>query len=190
MTTPFDDDIFNLADGVEEIYIDSSSPYQAIIRRITRAESVGSGLPDTAIVFMVESDAVPTIRATILRSNGETYTIVKAELRSHETRWVVFTGSISPPVQSQPEFHTINIGAANTEYSLALTAINSLKISARDVTKSFRLAFESGKVADSMEPFHTMHSHQTLAYNFKPALDFTLYVASPSGGVALELITQ
>ncbi|HTQ40217.1 MAG TPA: hypothetical protein VMJ32_14415 [Pirellulales bacterium] len=190
MTIPFDDDIFTLADGVEQISIDSAGPYQAIVRKITRAESAGSGLPDTTIVFVIESAATPTVGATIQRTSGETFTIVKAELRSHETRWVVFTGTLPVMTQSQPEFHTISIAAPNTEYSLALTSVSNLKINGRDATKTFRVAFESGKVAGSVEPFHTLHAHQSLSYSFKPALDFTLYVASPSGGIALELVTQ
>ena len=190
MTTPFDDDIFSVADGVEQIHIDTAGPYRAIVRSITRAEIAGTGLPDTAVVFVIEPTAAPTIGATIARVSGETYTIVKAELRSHETRWVVYTGTLPTEVQSQPEFHTLNITAANTEYSVALTSVSSLKISSRDPAKLFRVAFESGKVAGSVEPFHTLHAHQSLTYTFKPALGFTLYAASPSGGITLELITQ
>jgi V8-like Glu-specific endopeptidase len=191
MTDLFNDDIFAIADGVEQIDLTSGGPWRAIVRRITRSEQAETGLTDDTVVFMIEPAAVVNIGDTVTRPDESTYTIVKAQLRSHDSRWVAYTVSgtpSSPPAAEPTQLLSIAIASANTEYSLHLGTTKSFSINCRNAISNLRIALQSGKVAGSIEPFHMLPAHDKFQLTFNPAEDVTVYVASPVANVVAEVV--
>lgn len=188
MTDLFNDDIFSIADGVEQVDLTSGGPWRAIVRRITRTEQAETSLSANTVVFMVEPSAVVNIGDTITRSDESTYTIIKAQLRSHDSRWVVYTVSGTPPTAETTRLLSLPITSANTEYSLHLGLTKSLKIGCRNGAASLRIALASGKVASALEPFHLVPAKTKLDLTFAPAEDVTLYVGSPVANVMAEIV--
>ncbi len=82
MTEIFNDDVFAIADGVEQIDLTSGGPWRAIVRRITRTEQAETSLSADTVVFMIEPAATVAIGDTITRADESTYTIIKAQLRA------------------------------------------------------------------------------------------------------------
>ncbi len=115
MTTPFNDDVFAFADGVEQIDLTSGGPWRAILRRISRTEQAETGLTDDTLVFMIEPFADVNVGDLVTRSDESTYTMIKVQLRSHESRWIVYTVSGTPTTPANTRLLSIPIPSANTE---------------------------------------------------------------------------
>ena len=92
---------------------------------------------------------------------------------------------------SKPKIHNITMTDADTEYNqeLRLKCLTFL-IHTRDES-SFRLAFESGKVATPTEPYFTIPANSGYSefevMNQEQDL-LTLYFASDSTGKVIEII--
>jgi hypothetical protein len=190
MTNPFNDDIFAIADGVEQIDLTSGGPWRAIVRRITRTEQAETGLTDDTVVFMIEPSATVNVGDMLTRTDESTYTIIKAQLRSHESRWIVYTVLGTPTTPANTRLLSIPITSANTEYSLHLGQTKSLQISCRASVSGLRIALQSGKVASPIEPFHTVAARSKFDLGFSPAEDVTIYVASPIANVVAEVVCR
>jgi hypothetical protein len=174
MTEIFNDDIFAIADGVEQIDLTGGGPWRAIVRRFTRTEQAETSLSADTVVFMIEPAATVVIGDTITRADESTYTIIKAQLRSHESRWVAYSVSGTAPSAETTRLLSLAIASANTEYSLHLGLTKSLKIGSRNGDASLRTALVSGKVAGSVEPFHVVAPKAKLDLTFAPAEDVTI----------------
>lgn len=99
------------------------------------------------------------------------------------------TKSLQDLVGINPTAGTVGILLANTEYSFTLpVGVKKFFIHTRDES-SFRLAFITGSVAASVEPFITVPAgsryYEDLILGTAARL---LYVASPVAGKCLEVI--
>lgn len=92
----------------------------------------------------------------------------------------------------QPTIQTLTLTDANTEYSLAIASpVSEISIQCRTAV-DVRMATATGKVAGSTNPFATIKAGGAYSKQFQPneqANDFTLYFASASAGVVLEIMT-
>jgi hypothetical protein len=190
MTSIFNDDMFAIADGVEQVDLTSGGPWRAIVRRITRTEQAETSLSADTVVFVIEPTAVVDIGDTITRADESTYTIIRAQLRSHESRWVAYCVSGTPPAVETTRLLSLAVTNANAEYSLHLGLTKSLKIGCRNGVASLRVALATGKVAGAVEPFHLVPAKTKLDLTFSPAEDVTVYVASPVAHVMAEIVCR
>jgi hypothetical protein len=189
---PFNDDLFAFSDGVEQVNLTSGGPWRAIVRRITRSEQQSTGLTDDTVVFDIEPMADVNIGDTVTRSDESSFTILRAQKRSHDTRWVVFTqsGTPSTPVTSVTRLLSIVMADADTEYSLDLGLTKSLTVNCRDALANLRIALEPGKVASLVEPYHDLYELSKMSLSFNPPEDVTLYVASSTPGMVAEIVAR
>ena len=139
---------------------------------------------------MIEPLADVHVGDLVTRSDESTYTIIKAQLRSHESRWIVYTVSGTPTTPANTRLLSIPITSANTEYSLHLGQTKSLQIGCRGSVSGLRIALQSGKVASPIEPFHTVTARSKFDLAFSPAEDVTIYVASPIASVVAEVVCR
>jgi hypothetical protein len=142
---------------------------------------------------MIEPAAVVNIGDTVTRADESTYTIIEAQLRSHDSRWVVYTvsGTPSPPPAAETtQLLSLPITNANTEYLLHLGQTKSLAINCRGAVSNLRIALAAGKVAGSVEPYHALPAHDKFQLTFNPAEDVTVYVAAAMAGVVAELVCR
>lgn len=192
MTNVFNDDIFAIADGVEQIDLTSGGPWRAIVRRITRTEQAETSLTNDTVVFVIEPSAVIHVGDTITGSDESTYTVLRSQLRSHESRWVVYAVSGTPATLPDETTRLLSLAltSANTQYSLHLGLTRSLSIHCRGNVSSLRVALASGKVAGSVEPFHTVPVREKFQLSFSPAEDITVYAASPIANVVAEIVCR
>ncbi len=83
--------------------------------------------------------------------------------------------------------YTITMTSSNTEYSLLLPeGVKAIEIQCRDAT-DVRMAFATGKVAGSTDPFRTLKSGSVYKQDKLYLNATTLYVACGSGGKIVEV---
>lgn len=89
---------------------------------------------------------------------------------------------------TNPIFHNISMPEADTEYSQGLPAgTKKFLVHTRDGT-AFRLAFVTGKVAQSIEPYFTIPVNSAYNEDFLGLSGVTLYFASSSANLVMEIL--
>jgi len=100
-------------------------------------------------------------------------------------------GNVTSPVEraSAPAIYNIAIANANTEYGQILpSGTKRFSVHTRDGS-SFRLAFETGKVAAPTEPYLTIPSNSTYYEDSIKAESLTVYFACSSADKVVEIVT-
>ena len=82
--------------------------------------------------------------------------------------------------------YVVAITLADTEYSQALTNVKKFRIHTRDFT-AFRLAYETGKVAGSVEPYEAVPAGSEKYEDSLNITSLTLYFASAVTGKTAEM---
>jgi len=87
-----------------------------------------------------------------------------------------------------PTIYNVMLTNANTEYSQALPA-GTKKFTVKERNgNTFRLAFETGRVAAPTEPYLTVLSNQVYWEDHVYLTGVTLYLAAPVGGRVIEIV--
>lgn len=87
-----------------------------------------------------------------------------------------------------PHIYNVTLTLANTEYNQALPAGTKKYTIQERGGATFRLAFETGKVATPTEPYMTVATSQTHWEDHIDLTGVTVYLADPTGGKIIEII--
>jgi len=87
-----------------------------------------------------------------------------------------------------PQIFNVTLTNADTEYSQTLPMGTKKFLVKERNGNPFRLAFESGKVADPIEPYITILSNQVYWEDDVNCVNITLYLAAPIAGRVIEIV--
>lgn len=106
------------------------------------------------------------------------------------TQWEVIARPLGTVDPLGTRILSLALTTANTEYSLNLGTVKSIGVKCRGNAANVPLALESGKVAGSVDPYHTVHAGASFTLTIDPPAVTTLYAAAEQNGVTLEITAR
>lgn len=91
-------------------------------------------------------------------------------------------------VAATPHIYNVTLTLANTEYSQVLPAGTKKFTIHERGGNTFRLSFETGRVAAPTEPYVTVEEDQPYWEDHLYLTGVTVYLADPTGGRVIEII--
>lgn len=135
-------------------------------------------------------DPEPAARQRIVEDDGTIWEVVASYGRVSGTQWEVIARPLGTVDPLGTRILSLALTTANTEYSLNLGTVKSIGVKCRDNAANVRLALESGKVAGSVDPYHTVHAGASFTLTIDPPAVTTLYAAAEQNGVTLEITAR
>jgi hypothetical protein len=195
-------DFENVVDDLHEVEIQDSggTTLQTGVHCTKKQLSLGDidalrihNISRTDCKFRIAKDEFstePTAGQRIVESDGTIWEVVAAYNRVNDTQWEVIARPLGTIDPLGTRILSLAMTNADTEYSLSLGTVKSINVKCRNNTANVRLALETGKVAGSVDPYHTVHAGSSFSLTIDPPAVTTLYAAGEQGGVVLEVIAR
>ena len=135
-------------------------------------------------------DPEPAAKQRIVEDDGTIWEVVASYGRVSGTQWEVIARPLGTVDPLGTRILSLALTTANTEYSLNLGTVKSIGVKCRGNAANVRLALESGKVAGSVDPYHTVHAGTSFTLTIDPPAVTTLYAAAEQNGVTLEITAR